>query len=233
MVSRTEAKMLRMMLKSLAIPVLAMPRLAKRSVVIAVDAMLCVLSVWLAFYLRLGEWLPLAGGPFWRPAFAIFGALAFALPVFILSGLYRAIFRYSGLLATITVVKASVVYAVMYGLVFTVFGVEGVPRTIGIIQPMMLVVFVVASRAAARYWLGGFYRNELKLAMLPKVLIYGAGATGRQLADAARVTRPGLRVLLMTGYAESAARGQGFLEQGLELIVKPFQLDKLSERVQG
>ncbi|WP_233246938.1 nucleoside-diphosphate sugar epimerase/dehydratase [Limnohabitans sp. Rim8] len=184
MVSRTEAKMLRMMLKSLAIPVLAMPRLAKRSVVMAVDAMLCVLSVWLAFYLRLGEWLPLAGGPFWRPAFAIFGALAFALPVFILSGLYRAIFRYSGLLATITVVKASVVYAVMYGLVFTVFGVEGVPRTIGIIQPMLLVVFVVASRAAARYWLGGFYRNELKLAMRPKVLIYGAGATGRQLADA-------------------------------------------------
>ncbi|PUE56801.1 polysaccharide biosynthesis protein [Limnohabitans sp. Rim8] len=176
--------MLRMMLKSLAIPVLAMPRLAKRSVVMAVDAMLCVLSVWLAFYLRLGEWLPLAGGPFWRPAFAIFGALAFALPVFILSGLYRAIFRYSGLLATITVVKASVVYAVMYGLVFTVFGVEGVPRTIGIIQPMLLVVFVVASRAAARYWLGGFYRNELKLAMRPKVLIYGAGATGRQLADA-------------------------------------------------
>ena len=184
MVYRTEVKMLRMMLKSLAIPVLAMPRLAKRGVVIAVDAMLCVLSVWLAFYLRLGEWLPLAGGSFWRPTFAIFGALAFALPVFILSGLYRAIFRYSGLLATITVVKASVIYAVMYGVVFTVFGVEGVPRTIGIIQPMLLVVFVVASRAAARYWLGGFYRNELKLAMLPKVLIYGAGATGRQLADA-------------------------------------------------
>jgi CheY-like chemotaxis protein len=59
------------------------------------------------------------------------------------------------------------------------------------------------------------------------------GLNGRQLADAARVARPGLRVLLMTGYAESAARGQVFLEQGLELIVKPFQLDKLTERVQG
>ncbi|CAB3833114.1 Sensor histidine kinase RcsC [Achromobacter anxifer] len=58
------------------------------------------------------------------------------------------------------------------------------------------------------------------------------GINGRQLADAARVARPGLRVLLMTGYAESAARSQGFLEQGLELIVKPFQLDKLSDRVQ-
>ena len=176
--------MAHMMFKSLALPVLAMPRLVKRAVVMGVDAALCVLSVWLAFYLRLGEWLPLGGGPIWRPGFAILAALAFALPVFVISGLYRAIFRYSGLLATITVVKASVVYAVVYAMVFTFFGVEGVPRTIGIIQPMLLVVFVVASRAAARYWLGGYYRNELKQAMLPKVLIYGAGATGRQLADA-------------------------------------------------
>jgi FlaA1/EpsC-like NDP-sugar epimerase len=176
--------MAHMMIKSLALPVLAMPRVAKRLVVIAVDAGLCVLSVWLAFYLRLGEWLPLGGGPFWRPGFAIFGSLAFALPVFVMSGLYRAIFRYSGLMATITVVKASVVYAVMYAVVFTMIGVEGIPRTIGIIQPVLLLIFVVSSRAAARYWLGGYYRNELKLALIPKVLIYGAGSTGRQLADA-------------------------------------------------
>jgi FlaA1/EpsC-like NDP-sugar epimerase len=87
-------------------------------------------------------------------------------------------------MATITVVKASVVYAVMYAVVFTMIGVEGIPRTIGIIQPVLLLIFVVSSRAAARYWLGGYYRNELKLALIPKVLIYGAGSTGRQLADA-------------------------------------------------
>ncbi len=55
---------------------------------------------------------------------------------------------------------------------------------------------------------------------------------GRQLADAARAAHPGLKVLLMTGYAESAARDGGFLERGLELIVKPFSLDVLGERVQ-
>ena len=223
MVYRTEVKMFRMMFKSLAIPVLAMPRLAKRGVVIAVDAMLCVLSVWLAFYLRLGEWLPLTSGPFWRPAFAIFGALAFALPVFILSGLYRAIFRYSGLLATITVVKASVVYAVMYGVVFAVLGVEGVPRTIGIIQPMLLVVFVVASRAAARYWLGGFYRNELKLAMLPKVLIYGSGATGRQLADALANSHE----MRVTGFLDDDAQLVGQVLNGQPI----FHPDALADLV--
>lgn len=55
---------------------------------------------------------------------------------------------------------------------------------------------------------------------------------GRQLADAARAAHPGLKVLLMTGYAESAARGGGFLEHGIELIVKPFSLEVLGERVQ-
>ncbi|WP_313621675.1 PAS domain S-box protein [Achromobacter sp.] len=54
---------------------------------------------------------------------------------------------------------------------------------------------------------------------------------GRQLADAARASHPGLRVLLMTGYAESAASAGGFLEEGMELIVKPFSLDALDARV--
>ncbi|WP_454674195.1 PAS domain S-box protein [Achromobacter pestifer] len=55
---------------------------------------------------------------------------------------------------------------------------------------------------------------------------------GRQLADAARAAHPGLKVLLMTGYAESASHDRGFLASGMELIVKPFSLDALGERVQ-
>jgi len=171
-------------MKFLALPVLALPRVVKRLVVMAVDTALCVLTVWLAFYLRLGEWVSLGGDAIWRPVLAILAAWMFALPIYILSGLYRAIYRYSGLKATLTLVKASALYAVMYGTVFTLIGVDGVPRTIGIIQPVLLFLFVVSSRAFARYWLGGFYRTELKRALLPNVLIYGAGATGRQLADA-------------------------------------------------
>lgn len=45
----------------LASPVLALPRIAKRLVVLAVDSSLCILTVWLAFYLRLGEFVALTG----------------------------------------------------------------------------------------------------------------------------------------------------------------------------
>lgn len=59
------------------------------------------------------------------------------------------------------------------------------------------------------------------------------GVNGRQLADAARVRHPGLPVLFMTGYAENAAKDPRFLEAGMEIIVKPFSLDLLGQRVQS
>ncbi len=59
------------------------------------------------------------------------------------------------------------------------------------------------------------------------------GLNGRQLADAARLARPGLKVLFITGYAHHAALGLGTaLEPGMELITKPFPLAELANRVQ-
>ncbi len=57
------------------------------------------------------------------------------------------------------------------------------------------------------------------------------GLNGRQLADAARTTRPDLKILFMTGYAETAA-SNSFLMPGMEIIAKPFEMDALAKRVQ-
>jgi PAS domain S-box-containing protein len=59
------------------------------------------------------------------------------------------------------------------------------------------------------------------------------GMNGRQLADQARETRPGLKILFITGYAESVAISEGFLQAGMEMITKPFDLDHLSQRVRA
>ena len=56
------------------------------------------------------------------------------------------------------------------------------------------------------------------------------GLNGRQLADAARIKRPGLKVLFMTGYAENAAGG-AFLEDGMEIIAKPFVMASLATKI--
>ena len=57
------------------------------------------------------------------------------------------------------------------------------------------------------------------------------GLNGRQLADAARISRPGLHILFMTGYAENAAINGGFLAPGMELLTKPFAIDALAQRL--
>jgi CheY-like chemotaxis protein len=57
------------------------------------------------------------------------------------------------------------------------------------------------------------------------------GLNGRQLADAALQTRPDLKVLFMTGYAEAATRSAGFLTGNMQMITKPFELDDLTSRL--
>jgi signal transduction histidine kinase len=57
------------------------------------------------------------------------------------------------------------------------------------------------------------------------------GMNGRQVADAARAIRPGLKVLFITGYAENAAVGNGHLEAGMELLTKPFTMEALAAKV--
>ncbi|MBX3563457.1 MAG: PAS domain S-box protein [Sphingomonas sp.] len=59
------------------------------------------------------------------------------------------------------------------------------------------------------------------------------GLNGRQVADAGREVRPGLKVLFMTGYAENAALASGFLEPGMTMITKPFAMEALATRIRG
>ena len=194
---------------------LAMPRPIKRLVVLVLDAGLCVLSVWVAFYLRLDTWVPVSMSVLLPSTVSV----VLALPVFVVSGFYRAIFRYSGLPAMVAVVKAMICYGFVFASVFTVFGIDGVPRTVGLIQPMLLLMFVGASRGAARVWLGGLYHQHLHKAALPQVLIYGAGNAGRQLASAIASSFE-MRVV---GFLDDDDRLHGHVLNGL-LINNPADL---------
>ncbi|NNH86114.1 polysaccharide biosynthesis protein, partial [Rhizobium laguerreae] len=161
-------------------PLLAMPRVAKRALALLLDSSFCVLTIWLAYCFRLNEWTVLTGVQ-WLPVFV---SLCMALPIFIVMGMYRAIFRYANMAAFITVLKAIAIYGVAFMTIFTALSVPGVPRTVGILQPFLLLIAIGLSRLSIRYWLGDAYQRILHKNMLAKVLIYGAGTAGRQLAGA-------------------------------------------------
>ena len=206
--------------------ILAMPRSGKRTITLAIDTGLCLLSTWLAFYLRLGEFLPWTSEALapWLLA-AVVSVLA-AIPIFVRSGLYRAIFRYSGLPALMAISRAMLLYGVLFAAVFTFYGMQGVPRTVGLIQPLLLFLLVGASRAAARVWLGGMYQSKIKRSALPQILIYGAGSAGRQIASAMANSHE-MRVV---GFLDDDDRLHGHVINGLP-IYNPQDLSVVLDKV--
>lgn len=156
--------------------VLAWPRVVKSLVVLALDVLLALVATWLAFTLRLDtphkpeglQWL-------------VYGLTAtLFVPVFVRFGLYRAIFRYTGQAALLATAKAIAVYG---GLLLGILLWQqwlGVPRSLGVLQPLIFVLLVGASRAFARFWLAGLG----ELGDQGRFLVFGAGTAGVQTASA-------------------------------------------------
>jgi len=163
--------------------VLAWPRMAKRLIVISLDISLALISTWLAFTLRLDALHEPSGFQWWVYVLAP----VLAVPVFVRFGLYRAIFRYTGQAALMATAQAVAVYAVMLTAILLWFQWVGVPRSLGVLQPIIFLLFVGASRAIARFWLAGL--AQAPGYVIPRLLIYGAGTAGVQTATALDISR--------------------------------------------
>ena len=198
--------------------VLDLPRLAKILIVLCVDICACVLAVWVAYFLRLGEFVILSD----TPILSVTVSVSIAIPIFLVSGLYREVFRHSGWPALVSVVRATSVYGILYASIFSAYGIADIPRTIGIIQPIMLLLFIAISRTIARFWLSDQYQSLLKKSVNSKVLIYGAGASGRQLADALANNNE----MQVAGFLDDDELLHGHSLNGL-LIFKPDELPTL------
>ena len=168
-----------------------------------VDFSLCLLMVWLAFFLRLGEFVYLTGPAAWAAVLSV----AIAIPVFTLSGLYKVIFRYSGWPAMIAVAIAVGVYGLLYATIVTAIAIPGIPRTVGLIQPVLLFIAMGSIRVGFRYWFGGMYESRQSTKNLPKALIYGAGGAGRLLSSAINQSFE----MMVVGYVDDDERLHGHM----------------------
>jgi FlaA1/EpsC-like NDP-sugar epimerase len=198
--------------------ILNLPRFTKQIVAIIVDSSLCVLCTWFAFYLRLDQFISIKGGGLT----AAMVSVSLAMPVFWLLGLYRTIFRYSGLSIMFSVSIALLIYGLLYFLVFGVYGFKDIPRSIGILQPMLLFFAVVSSRLFVKYIFGGNYLFKDKSQFLKKALVYGAGSAGRQLVSALANSNE----LKVVGFLDDDDRLNGRVLQGQE-IYSPLKIADL------
>ncbi|WP_120010599.1 ATP-binding protein [Teichococcus vastitatis] len=76
-------------------------------------------------------------------------------------------------------------------------------------------------------------RSHARIDLLVSDVGLPGGMNGRQLADAGRALRPDLKVLFITGYAESAMMDERHLTPGMSVLSKPFSLEVLATRIRG
>ena len=151
-----------------------LPRYTKRIIAILIDVGLCIFCTWLAFFLRLEEFVKINN----VTTLAVEISILLAIPIFWLIGLYKTIFRFQGSSIIFTVFVATFTYTLFYFAVISIYGIQGIPRSIGIIQPILLFLAISATRISIKYL---FLSNVKKIKNKTNVLIYGAGSAGRQL----------------------------------------------------
>lgn len=173
---------------------LALPRQKKRLLQVVVDVLLIWLALWLAFYIRLGSTERIQ--PFAGHAWLFLTAPALAIPLFIRLGLYRAVLRYLGNDALLTIAKAVTLSSLLLALAVYWYrdAPALVPRSMIFNYWLLSLLLVGGLRLLMRqYFWGDWYglsqnfpfinaRNE----HLPRIAIYGAGTAGNQLAMALR-----------------------------------------------
>ena len=196
--------------------IISLHRYAKRSIVFITDIGLCILATWLAYVIRLEELVLFVDFNFYSALLSVL----IAIPIFWITGLYRTIFRYTSLSIILNIMFSSLVYGLLYFLVIGVYNINGVPRSIGVLQPMILFFGIIGSRLSVKYFLN--YDFENKRLIRKNVLVYGAGDAGRQLVIALE-NSPEYRVI---GFLDDNKSLQRQVLLGLT-IFDPNNLQKL------
>jgi FlaA1/EpsC-like NDP-sugar epimerase len=176
-------------------------RSAKKIIAFLTDSAICIFAIWLAFSLRLGDWqlwtepvrdVMLASFLFWPPLFLMFGV-------------YRSIFRFAGSGTIIELARAISIFMLAMAVTFTVMAAPGVPRTIGILVPILFFLGLMMSRITVRYIISDLLGQRAFGGEAKRVLIYGAGSAGQQLALSTR-HYPGM---FLQGFVDDDKRLRG------------------------
>jgi FlaA1/EpsC-like NDP-sugar epimerase len=149
-------------------------RYIKRVIAILIDIGLCIFCTWFAFYLRLEQFVKFND----VTSLAFQFSVLIAIPIFWLTGLYKTVFRFQSFSLIFTVCVAIFFYTIFYFAVIGIYGIQGIPRAIGIIQPILLFLLILTSRISIKFL---FFTNFKNTKNKSNVLIYGAGSAGRQL----------------------------------------------------
>ena len=153
----------------------------KRTLMVLFDACTVIASIFLAFSLRLGHFYYPTGNN--QLLLIMIASPILALPIFYAFGFYREVIRYVGFKALWQINQATTLYAVLWALISFMAVIDGIPRTVILINWSIVLMSVGGSRFFAR-WILSQDNITNSLSQKRNVLIYGAGSAGRELCTA-------------------------------------------------
>ena len=153
----------------------------KRALMVLFDACTVIASIFLAFSLRLGYFYYPTGNN--QLLLLMIASPILALPIFYAFGFYREMIRYVGFKALWQINQATTLYAVLWALISFMAAIDGIPRTVILINWSIVLMSVGGSRFFAR-WILSQDNKTNSLSQKRNVLIYGAGPAGRELCTA-------------------------------------------------
>ena len=167
-----------------------LPRGARAALVALIDILLCVAAAIFAFWLRLGEWYL-----FERPVL-IFTAIA--VPAWVIIAVstktYRSLVRFSGGQTIRQLAIRCGMMSIVLGVILVPLHVPGLPRTLAVLHPLVFLLALAGSRVGlSSLLLQALYSGPVRQKR-KRVLIYGAGSAGQQLANSVRED-PQIRVI--------------------------------------
>ena len=189
--------------------IISLTRRTKQLITILVDSVFLVLILLFSFSLRLGHW-------YWPEdanlLLAIFSAPLIAFLIFVKFGLYRAIIRFIGFKAVWAIVQAVSIYAVIWGVIGFMIAVEGIPRSVILINWVLTLLVIGGLRLSARWLFSETYNSSNS--KRKNVVIYGAGSAGRQLSTALMQSNEYSPV----AFLDDESKIHGHFINGLEIV---------------
>ena len=147
------------------------------------DALMVVTLIFLAFSIRLGYWYLPSG----NILSIILLSPILAIPIFFSFGLYRSVIRFIGIKGFSSIAQAVSLYSVLWGLVGYMAAIEGIPRSVILINWMLGIIVIGGSRIFARWLFSDLSQSSKK--GKKNVIIYGAGAAGMELSQSLQLSK--------------------------------------------
>lgn len=199
--------------------VLSAPRGAKVAVVVFCDVSLTIFATWSSFYLRLGTVEPLNSVSIGLTVFSV----VLSISVLYAGGFYKCLYRHSHWSTIGSFVNIFSAYTLIYAFFVLFWGLPGIPRTLGLIQPVVLFAALIGLRLVFGVLVKFQRDSNVNLDQTsPRILIYGAGSAGNQLAGLLR-SESGI---IVVGFCDDDRRLHGRSLRGCP-IVDPADLSTL------